>query len=152
MPYTQDRWINAWNIYYLMAFGWFVCLLLNIWGHIAMVSACSSDTWTNVLPHRNVMPQTQDTTPVTVYRHGADLKQSLYKMYIYASFLSRMPLPSPADRLIAGPEKITSGAHHTMNRITNSRSLLLNNLKCTTPLCQESSNNKQVLLTLFVWV
>ena len=37
--------------------------------------ACSSGTLTNVLPHRNAMPQTQDTTPhpVTVYRHGANL-------------------------------------------------------------------------------
>ena len=57
----------------------FVCLgltsLWNIWGHITTVPACSSDTLTNVLPHRNAMPQTQDTTshPVTVYRHGADL-------------------------------------------------------------------------------
>ena len=40
-----------------------------------MVPACSSGTLTNVLPHRNAMPQTQDTTPhpVTVYRHGANL-------------------------------------------------------------------------------
>ena len=40
-----------------------------------MVPACSSGTLTNVQPHRNAMPQTQDTTPhpVTVYRHGADL-------------------------------------------------------------------------------
>ena len=40
-----------------------------------MVPACSSDTLTNVLPHRNAMAQTQDMTPqpVTVYRHGADL-------------------------------------------------------------------------------
>ena len=28
-----------------------------------MVPACSSDTLTNVLPHRDVMPQTQDITP-----------------------------------------------------------------------------------------
>ena len=37
--------------------------------------ACSSGTLTNVLPHRNAMPQTQDMTPhpVTVYRHRADL-------------------------------------------------------------------------------
>ena len=37
--------------------------------------ACSSSTLTNVLPHRNAMPHTQDMTPhpVTVYRHGADL-------------------------------------------------------------------------------
>ena len=49
--------------------------LLNIWGHIATVPACSSDTLTNVLPHRNAMPQTQGMTshPVTVYRHRADL-------------------------------------------------------------------------------
>ena len=57
----------------------FVCLglasLWNIWGHITTVPACSSGTLTNVLPHRNAMPQTQDMTshPVTVYRHGADL-------------------------------------------------------------------------------
>ena len=40
-----------------------------------MVPACSSGTLTNVLPHRNAMPQTQDMAPypVTVYRHGADL-------------------------------------------------------------------------------
>ena len=49
--------------------------LLNIWGHITTVPACSSGTLTNVLPHRNAMPQTQDMTPhpVTVYRHKADL-------------------------------------------------------------------------------
>ena len=44
----------------------FVCLgltsLLNIWGHIAMVPTCSSNSSTNVLPHRNAMPQTQDMT------------------------------------------------------------------------------------------
>ena len=46
-----------------------------MWGHITTVPACSSGTLTNVLPHRNAMPQTQDTTPhpVTVYRHGANL-------------------------------------------------------------------------------
>ena len=54
----------------------FVCLgfmsLWNIWGHITTVLACSSGTLTNVLPHRNAMPQTQDMTPhpVTVYRQG----------------------------------------------------------------------------------
>ena len=53
----------------------FVCLgltsLWNIWGHITAVPACSSGTLTNVLLHRNAMPQTQDMTPhpVTVYRH-----------------------------------------------------------------------------------
>ena len=45
----------------------FVCCLvltslLNNRGHIAMVPACSSGTLTNVLPHRNAMPQTQDMT------------------------------------------------------------------------------------------
>ena len=37
-------------------------------GHITMVPAYSSGTLTNVLPHRNAMPQTQDMThyPVTV--------------------------------------------------------------------------------------
>ena len=47
-------------------------------GHSAMVPTCSRGTLTNVLPHRNAMPQTQDTTPhpVTVYRHGADLSLS----------------------------------------------------------------------------
>ena len=36
---------------------------------------CSSGTLTNVLPHRNAMPQTQDMTPhpVTVYRQRANL-------------------------------------------------------------------------------
>ena len=40
-----------------------------------MVPICCSGTLTNVLPHRNAMPQTQDKTPhpVTVYRHEADL-------------------------------------------------------------------------------
>ena len=44
-------------------------LLLNICGDITTVLACSSGTLINVLPHRNAMPQTQDTTPhpVTVY-------------------------------------------------------------------------------------
>ena len=36
---------------------------LNIWGHIATVPDCSSDALTNVLPHRNAMPQTQDSPP-----------------------------------------------------------------------------------------
>ena len=40
-----------------------------------MVPTCSSGMLTNVLPHRNTMPQTRDMTPhpVTEYRHGADL-------------------------------------------------------------------------------
>ena len=45
----------------------FVCLgltsLLNICGHITTVPTCSSSTFTNVLPHRNAMQQTQDMTP-----------------------------------------------------------------------------------------
>ena len=73
------------NCYVNLQTGWhlrklpFVCLgltsLWNIWGHITTVPACSNGTLTNVLPHRNAMPQTQDTTPhpVTVYRQGANL-------------------------------------------------------------------------------
>ena len=46
--------------------------LLNIGGHVTMVLACSSGTLTNMVPHRNAMPQTQAMTPhpVTVYRQG----------------------------------------------------------------------------------
>ena len=57
----------------------FVCRgltsFLIIWGHIATMPTCSSDSLTNVLPHRNAMPQTQDMTPhpVTVYRQRANL-------------------------------------------------------------------------------
>ena len=71
---TQIFWKQHFSIICL-----FVCLgltsLWNIWGHITTVPACNSGTLTNVLPHRNAMPQTQDITPhpVTVYRHGADL-------------------------------------------------------------------------------
>ena len=40
-----------------------------------MVSACSSDSLTNVLPHRNLIQQTQVMTPhsITVYKHGVNL-------------------------------------------------------------------------------
>ena len=60
-------------------------LVLFVWGLTSLLtaevisrrclSACSCGTLTNVLPHRNAMSQTQDTTPhpVTVYRHGANL-------------------------------------------------------------------------------
>ena len=65
---------------FILLWYWIKCTypltsLSNIWGHITTVPACSSVTLTNVLPHRNAMPQTQDMTPnsVTVYRHGADL-------------------------------------------------------------------------------
>ena len=37
--------------------------LLNVWGPIATVLTCSSDTLTKVLLHRNAMQQTQDMTP-----------------------------------------------------------------------------------------
>ena len=47
-----------------MSYCLFVCLfvlgltlLFNIRGHITMEPACSSGTLTNVLPHRNAMPQ-----------------------------------------------------------------------------------------------
>ena len=44
-------------------------------GHITTVPACSIDTLTDVLPHRNAMTQTQDMTPhpFSVYIHWADL-------------------------------------------------------------------------------
>ena len=63
-----------------------------------MVPACSSSTLTNVLPHRNAMPQTQGTTlhPVTLYRHRAYLSlcyllmwntgTSHWKIYIATHF------------------------------------------------------------------
>ena len=72
---------------YMSIFDLFVCLgltsLWNIWGHITTVPACSSGALTNVLPHRNAMPQTQDTTPhpVTVYRHGANLSLCYLSMW-----------------------------------------------------------------------
>ena len=52
--------------FYVSLFGFNVALTVPV---------CSSGTLTNVLPHRNAMPQTRDMTPhpVTVYRHGADL-------------------------------------------------------------------------------
>ena len=60
---------------YTESFGLGLTSLLNIWSHIATVPACSSDTLTNVLPHRNTMLQTQDMIPhpVTVYRRRANL-------------------------------------------------------------------------------
>ena len=54
----------------------FVCgltSLLNIWGHITTAPVCSRCTLTNVLPHRNNMPQTQDTTPHPTPGHRVDL-------------------------------------------------------------------------------
>ena len=58
-----------------LLFVWVLTSLLNIRGHIATVPTCSSGTLIIVLPHRNVMPQTQDMTPhpITVYRHVAVL-------------------------------------------------------------------------------
>ena len=40
-----------------------------------MVPACSCGALTNVLPHKNAMPQTEDMTPhlFRAYRHRADL-------------------------------------------------------------------------------
>ena len=56
-----------------------------------MVPACSCGTLTNVLPHQNTIPPTQDKPlhPDTVYRHGAAL--SLYyhlKWYITVESIS----------------------------------------------------------------
>ena len=65
--------------------------LLYIWGHIATVPTCSSGTLTNVLPHKNVMPQTHDMTPhpVTVYIHGAN--QSLFYPLMWDGKLEYTP-------------------------------------------------------------
>ena len=76
-PNNQTKYLNCFSITNCL----FVCFgltsLLNIWGHIATVPGCNS-TLTNVLPHRNTMPQAQDMTPhpVTIYKHGANM--SLY--------------------------------------------------------------------------
>ena len=47
----------------------YICILFVCWG--LTEPACSSGNLTNVLPHRNATPQTQDMTPhpVTVYGH-----------------------------------------------------------------------------------
>ena len=55
-----------------------ICWSLTLLKHLRLyrdLSSCSSGTLTNVLPHRNVMPQTQYMTPkpATAYRHRADL-------------------------------------------------------------------------------
>ena len=79
MTHRCVTWRNV--SYSIMTLFWFVCLfvclglksLLNIWGHIATVPACSSGTLTNVLPHRHVMSCVYGMTSVTVYRHRADL-------------------------------------------------------------------------------
>ena len=60
-----------------------------------MVPACSSDTLTNVLPHRNAMLQTQDMTPhpVTVYRHGADLSLCYPLMWnVTLEYYTQLPI------------------------------------------------------------
>ena len=69
------------DIWFVSLLGW--TSLLNIWGHIATVPAGSSGTLTNVLPHRNAIPQTKDMTPhpVTVFRHRADLSLSYPLMW-----------------------------------------------------------------------
>ena len=74
MPYGRSQ--TSRSILFVCLFGFSVALKHLRSYHDG--ACCSSDTLTNVLPHRNAMPQTQDTTPhpVTVYRHGADL--SLY--------------------------------------------------------------------------
>ena len=59
---------------------WGLTSRLNISDYIATVSAYSSGTLTNVLPHRNAMPQTQDITPhpVIVYKHRDGLSLFIY--------------------------------------------------------------------------
>ena len=51
------------------------CLFFGFNRNVAITSCSIGTLTTNVMPHRNVMPHTQDMTPhlVTVYRHRADL-------------------------------------------------------------------------------
>ena len=72
-PLQTVTWIKTMPLYLFVCLSW--TSLLNIWGHITTVPACSSGTFSNVQPHRNAMQQTQGMTPhpVTVYWHRADL-------------------------------------------------------------------------------
>ena len=93
---------------------WFDCLgltsLLNTRSHFTTVPACCRGTLTNVLPHRNAMPQTQDMTPhpVTVYRHRTDLSLSYPLMwnvtlvYTTTHFIFRTTCKSVNKRLHMG--------------------------------------------------
>ena len=91
---------NLMKYYHFITHGNFVCLglisFLNIWGRIATVPDCSRRTLTNVLPHRNAIPQTQDMTPqsVTVYRHRAWNTQLPISMSWVRPDREILPLPS----------------------------------------------------------
>ena len=79
MTYLNNHFVHALYTFQIANLCLFVCLFgFNVaLKHLRSYhdGACSSGTLTNVLPHRNAMPQTQDMTPhpVIVYRHGANL-------------------------------------------------------------------------------
>ena len=72
-----DRFSNYLLCYLSILTGQFCICLFICWGrgHITTVPGFISGCLTNVPPHRNTMPQTQDMTPhsITLYRHRADL-------------------------------------------------------------------------------
>ena len=84
--------------------------------------ACNSCTLTNVLPHRNTMPQAQDTKPhpVIVYRHMADMSLCYPLMWnviveystIHFNVLGQTRLGNPCPTF------------HTHQRTLNSKMLL----------------------------
>ena len=106
---------------------------LNNWGLITTVPDCSSGTLTNVLPHRNALPQTQDMTPhpVTVYRHRADLSLCYPLMFVvFTTFLSwkfstmrvlcgyaSSPWKMKPESTAAIPKRITTGYHQMVTHM-----------------------------------
>ena len=100
------------------------------------MSAYSSGTLTNVLPHKNAMPQTQDMTPhpVTVYRPRADLSMCYPLMWnvtleytaTHFNVLDKTrpgnPSTHPSERstdsgMVAGSWKL--GRKYRKNRVEN---------------------------------
>ena len=99
MPVTAHlAWCNDNRFVYLLG--------LNIWGYIATVPAYSSDTFTNVLPHRNAMLQTQDMTsqprhsiqtrgrPVAVLSFDVTLEYTTTHLTVSGQTQSRNPSPA----------------------------------------------------------
>ena len=84
--------------------------LLNIWGHITTVPACSSGTLTNVLPHMKTMLQTQDTTlhPITVHRHWANISLCYPLMWNVTQLPILMSWVRPHQEILPRPSTHTS--------------------------------------------
>ena len=87
--------------------------------------ACNSGTLTNVLPHRNVMPQTQDTTPhpVTVYRHRADLSLCYPLMWNIALEYTATHFNVLGETRPGNPSTTFHTHQRTLNLVVNSRKL-----------------------------